>query len=129
MTIQEGSSEITALGCVLGGEKASLTVAWLPVCQEYSQCRFQVGVMTNCHLEAVVLDFAYTLESPGVLSSPGAWVPPQVIDGQSSQLTLTHSWTENHCLQSTGRTTGPRGVLEKYKLLPLVSPALLLTCL
>lgn len=27
MTIQEGSSEITALGCVLGGEKASLTVA------------------------------------------------------------------------------------------------------
>lgn len=33
MTIQEGSSEITALGCVLGGEKASLTVAWLAACQ------------------------------------------------------------------------------------------------
>ena len=30
----------------------------------------------NCHLEAVVLDFAYMLESPRVFSSPGAWVPP-----------------------------------------------------
>ena len=31
--LQESSREITAVGRVLGGEIASLTVTWLPICQ------------------------------------------------------------------------------------------------
>lgn len=63
----------------------------------------------NCHLEAVVLDFAYMLESPGLFKSWCLGPHHQVIDGQSSQLILTRSWTENHCLQSTGRNARPKG--------------------